>query len=650
LTEVGFDPAWRRIVEMSRAANDAGYGEFVAGWPLSYFCERLKQMDFVGFDHVLDVGCGHGHWLSALATVNRRVTGIDIHQKRVETAQSLIKDLWLDNAEAQLGSALEIPFADATFDALFCYGVFMFLDRDKALKEFSRVLKPGGSIYICTNGRGWWLKLAIERFFSNRDLSRVSWRSFRRGRREGLPTAIDIPDVPALLLRNGFVEPRAAGEGLLTATGVPTALKPHYDAKYFGFDCVIEFMARKLSPAPPVPAIIRRESVDLALRHVEEAAAARVYSFDRDLARYPSDDSEDQVYATNPAAVSLAMTCARGADRDQFLRKAADISAGGTLSREERIRAHITLTQKLFYHHFAVQPMDGTRLLTDPVEAAAFRACRCGNSARFVADILEADGFETRLLGAACHTAAEVLLEGKWRLLDASLYPPGIFPLDEDGTILPTEKILDEPELLDRIASYVNYNSRHIGAFASTYPLAFSKIESYLRCPIFPSVGYFGAELAGKDRAGYIERYRKAVHPHRTFWTPWDRIEVLDREKGPMLPVQQRPEQVLEVNTKDGRVEWTPAKVEGSGSVVYDVYFSRESRGWSYDAVPVGHELTLTGEHIRTAACSFSLSEFPSNEQRFVSIVARLKERLEAFYLPSEEFVIPAPLCSGNAP
>ena len=638
MIEGRFDPVWRRILEMSRANNDSGYGELVADWPLSYYRERLRQIEFQGFDHVLDVGCGHGHWLSALATLNRRVSGVDIHEKRVETTKALLQDLWLDNAEARIGSAVGLPFPNESFDALFCYGVFMFLDQDKALKEFARVLKPGGSLYVCTNGRGWWLKLALERFFSNRTLAKLSLRAFLSGRRKGIPTATDLQDVPVLLARNGFLEPRASGEGQLTADGAPTLLKPHYDAKYRGFDCVIEFMAKK--PGPISSPVLHRLPFEPALRHVEQAAGSTHYSYTRDFARFMTEDTDDTTFATNPAAASLSRVCADGADRAAFLRNAAEISAGGRFAPEERIRAHVTLTQKLFYHHFAVQPWDGVRHMVDPIEVAAFRACRCGNSARFLVDLLEIDGLEARLIAGACHTAAEVRFAGEWRLLDASLYPPGVILIDDRGDLLSTERVLANPELLDAPASYVNLHSGHIAMWAEHYPRIFSKIERYMRCSILPSVGYFGAALAGPARAGTIERYRKSpISPATGGWRSWHSLETLDRSPAPALPVIQRPEQVPSVTRSGGRLFWVPARTYAGEAVTYDVYLLRESRGWSYDSIPVGHDLSLPGTPITTSACAVDLPAELAVTPLYVSIVSRLSDRPHVFCLPSDEFL-----------
>ena len=637
MTESNFDPAWRKIVEISRANNDESYGEFVAGWPLGYYRDRLKQLDFVGFEHVLDVGCGHGHWLSALATLNRRVTGIDIHQKRVETTQALIKDLWLDNATARVGSALEIPFEDESFDALFCYGVFMFLDRDKALAEFRRVLKPGGRLYVCTNGRGWWLKLGLERFFSNRTLSNLSLRAFFFGRSRGLPTAIDTGDVNALLTRNGFVEARSAAEGQLTASGEPSVLKPHYDATFLGYDYVIEFTAHK-PPAVAATPGVRRHPIDLAMRHIEQAIAATHYSFGADLARYPSEDTDELVYATNPAAVSSAMTCAKDVEREVFLKRVAQMASEGKTQPEEKIRSFVTLSQKLFYHHFAVQPMDGQRHLVDPVEVAAFRACRCGNSARFLIDLLEVEGFEARLLGAACHTAAEVKLNGEWRLLDPSLYPPGIILTGPAGGLLRTADAVRQPSLLDMPPSYINYHSGHVAEFISSYPQVGEKIENFLRCPIFPSVGYFSAELAGSARAGRIEHYRKIGA--EAGWRCWDVVEVAERTDVQSVATLQRPEQVAALSRAGDTISWMPARVIGNQDVVYDVSLSRTSRGWTYDAIPVGHNFVLYGPSIRTDICSLVLDSNFREGPVYVSIVARLSSKEDEFYLPSDEFII----------
>jgi hypothetical protein len=157
---------------------------------------------------------------------------------------------------------------------------------------------------------------------------------------------------------------------------------------------------------------------------------------------------------------------------------------------------------------------------------------------------------------------------------------------------------------------------------------------------IFPSVGYFCAELAGEGRAGLIERYRKEPRTDRPSWRGWETYETVDREEGPHLPMRQRPEQVLSLNMSENRVNWTPSKVQGDEAVVYDVCISRESRGWSYEAVPVGHDLMLKSKVIQTVTCSLPWTLLPSDGLCYISIVARLKDRPDSFYLPSEEFIV----------
>ncbi len=48
----------------------------------------------------------------------------------------------------QLGSSDKLPFADNSFDKVFCINVVYFWDEpQKHLQEISRVLKPGGKFY-----------------------------------------------------------------------------------------------------------------------------------------------------------------------------------------------------------------------------------------------------------------------------------------------------------------------------------------------------------------------------------------------------------------------------------------------------------------------------------------------------------------------
>jgi SAM-dependent methyltransferase len=64
-----------------------------------------------------------------------------------------------DNCSFHCGYLEKLAYADESFDAVFCYGVFMFTQMPLALREFHRVLKPGGRFYLNANSWGWYLHL-----------------------------------------------------------------------------------------------------------------------------------------------------------------------------------------------------------------------------------------------------------------------------------------------------------------------------------------------------------------------------------------------------------------------------------------------------------------------------------------------------------
>jgi arsenite methyltransferase len=97
---------------------------------------------------VLDIGCGAGFdaFLAARLTgPEGRVVGIDVTPAMVEKAREHGRRLSLGNVAFQPGEAESLPFPDETFDVVISNGVLnLTLDKDKAVAEMHRVLKPGG--------------------------------------------------------------------------------------------------------------------------------------------------------------------------------------------------------------------------------------------------------------------------------------------------------------------------------------------------------------------------------------------------------------------------------------------------------------------------------------------------------------------------
>jgi ubiquinone/menaquinone biosynthesis C-methylase UbiE len=98
---------------------------------------------------VLDVCSGMGGPARYLAhRLGCRVTGLDITESRHEAAVRLTALVGLEHlVEFRLGNALDMPFADATFDVVIGQEAFAHVpDKPRLIAECARVVRPGGII------------------------------------------------------------------------------------------------------------------------------------------------------------------------------------------------------------------------------------------------------------------------------------------------------------------------------------------------------------------------------------------------------------------------------------------------------------------------------------------------------------------------
>lgn len=109
--------------------------------------------------HVLDVACGTGTTALYLSNkYNCHVTGFDISDDLIEIAKkSLGKNVDAGKIKFEVADVLEMPYPDNSYDIVISQAFFVLIDeKEKALKELVRVLKPGG--YLGSLELGWFKK------------------------------------------------------------------------------------------------------------------------------------------------------------------------------------------------------------------------------------------------------------------------------------------------------------------------------------------------------------------------------------------------------------------------------------------------------------------------------------------------------------
>ena len=108
-------------------------------------------------DHLLDVGSGIGGPARYIADrFGCRVTGIDLTAEFCDVARHLTQMLGLEDRVAfEQGDALEMPFADASFDGAYSMNVSMNIaDKAGFYKEIHRVLRPGAWLVLIEIAQG----------------------------------------------------------------------------------------------------------------------------------------------------------------------------------------------------------------------------------------------------------------------------------------------------------------------------------------------------------------------------------------------------------------------------------------------------------------------------------------------------------------
>jgi SAM-dependent methyltransferase len=113
---------------------------------------RMQLLAPLAGRRVLDVGCGLGQWAALMALHGAEVWAVDISPESCATARRCAAlNGVADRVHVSVGSALELPFPDGSFDAVHGQNIIHHLDAAAFGAEVARVLRPGGLAVFSEN-------------------------------------------------------------------------------------------------------------------------------------------------------------------------------------------------------------------------------------------------------------------------------------------------------------------------------------------------------------------------------------------------------------------------------------------------------------------------------------------------------------------
>jgi SAM-dependent methyltransferase len=232
------------IKDVNTRYHDAAAEEYDAKWGID-FGEvgqrqvRLKLTKALGglhdgsFGDALEIGSGTGYFslnLVQLGTIER-LTATDISPGMLKRLAARAEALGLTEVATTAAEAEQLPFEDESFDLVFGHAILHHIpDLERALAEFRRVLRPGGTLAFAGEPSRYGDRLAALPKRAGVLLA-PAWRRSIGARRRAVPDVaqsaghslegeVDVhafspADLRRLLREGGFEQRRVGGEELL---------------------------------------------------------------------------------------------------------------------------------------------------------------------------------------------------------------------------------------------------------------------------------------------------------------------------------------------------------------------------------------------------------------------------------------------------
>jgi SAM-dependent methyltransferase len=198
---------WTRYQPGTRGARaPVGSPEFFAQVEAQRYALEPDIPELVGFERwtgrdVLEAGCGIGTDAVEFIRARARYHGIDFSPTALELARARPE---LAGADLVQGSIADLPFDDKSFDLVYSNGVIHHMpDTARAIAEFHRVLRPGGTAIVMVYHRA-----SLNFYFSIMTIRRA------------LAVALLIPGADRLMAR-------LTGESLAVLLGHRALLAEH---------------------------------------------------------------------------------------------------------------------------------------------------------------------------------------------------------------------------------------------------------------------------------------------------------------------------------------------------------------------------------------------------------------------------------------